>query len=60
MLAVVNQAKGLSARQRVSQMRGLLVLNQKEMETLYRAMLQDELPEGISRPSWNWMVDGST
>ena len=20
-------------------------------------MLQDELPEGISRPSWNWMVD---
>ena len=57
MLTVVDLKSDLNVRSRVTQMRSLSALSSDEQETLYAAMLQDELPEGISRPSWNWMVD---
>lgn len=57
MLAVIEPTKGLSARQRVNAMRGLSALRLDEQSTLYSAILRDELPEGVSRPAWNWMVD---
>jgi hypothetical protein len=57
MLTVVDLEKGLNARNRVTQMRSLSALSSDEQQTLYAAMLHDQLPEGVSRPSWNWMVD---
>lgn len=48
---------GLSSRERVALLKSVDTLSAEEQQTLYDAIYTDELPEGVSRAAWNWVVD---
>ena len=56
-LDVVAADSGLTSRERVNMLKDLSVLSEEEQQTLFDAIYKDELPEGVSRASWNWIVD---